>query len=485
MKHLSLLCALAASALMAMMAFGQNQTTREKGEERGKGKGAGPGGQVEPAVVPPYLFNVWLCRPGADSVTLSVLAWEGMEAFVSYGARADVLTQRTEVIKLRAGEPHTVVLTQLKPDTGYLYQLTYRSAGGEAVRDDIRSFHTQRAPASGFAFTLQADSHLDVSTDVRVYQQTLANMLADKPDFMIDLGDTTMVDKFGSFYMRAESQYKAQRFYMGRLAHSVPILLALGNHDGEQGSRLTGQPNSMPLWSLGMRKKYFPNPEPGGIYSGNTTPEEGAGPLQDYYAFEWGSALFVVLDPFWFTRECRGADNWSMTLGEAQYRWLAKTLETSRAPFKFVFLHHLVGGLGKDVRGGVKPAPFMEWGGKNADGSEGFKQHRPGWGLPIHQLFVKRGVSIVFHGHDHLFAKEELDGIIYQEVPQPGHPSGGTRSAEEYGYTGTILGSSGHVRVTVGPEEARVDYVRSMVPGVTRDDLANGSVEHSYTLRRR
>ena len=484
MKHLSILCVLAMFAVMAMMAFGQNETKPAK-EDRGKGKGAGPGGQVEPAVVPPYLFNVWLCRPGADSVTLSVLAWQDMDAFVSYGVSPTSLTQRSVVVKLSAGEPQTMLLGQLRPDTRYEYQLTYRIAGGEAVRDEVRSFHTQRAPASSFTFTTQADSHLDVSTDVRVYQQTLANMLADKPDFMIDLGDTTMVDKFGSFYTRAESQYKAQRFYMGRIAHSVPILLALGNHDGEQGSRLTGQPNSMTLWSIGMRKKYFPNPEPGGIYTGNAKPEDGAGMLEDFYAFEWGSALFVVLDPFWFTRERKGEDNWSMTLGEAQYRWLTKTLETSKAPFKFVFLHHLVGGLGKDVRGGVKPAPFMEWGGKNADGSDGFKQHRPGWELPLHQLFVKNGVSIVFHGHDHLFAMEELDGIIYQEVPQPGHSSGGTRSAEEYGYTGTILGSSGHVRVTVGPNEAKVDYVRTIVPGVTRGDMANASVEHSYTLRRK
>ena len=40
-----------------------------------------------------------------------------------------------------------------------------------------------------------------------MYQQTLANMLADKPDFMIDLGDTTMVDKFGKFFT-LRSQYK-------------------------------------------------------------------------------------------------------------------------------------------------------------------------------------------------------------------------------------------------------------------------------------
>jgi len=91
-------------------------------------------------------------------------------------------------------------------------------------------------------------------------------------------------------------------------------------------------------------------------------------------------------------------------------------------------------------------------------------------------------VNIVFHGHDHLFVKEELDGIIYQEVPQPGHPSGGTRSAEEYGYTGVILGSSGHLRVSVDPKQAVVEYVRATVPGVTKDEVANGTVDHRYVV---
>ncbi|HMV46563.1 MAG TPA: hypothetical protein PLD20_05060 [Blastocatellia bacterium] len=57
-----------------------------------------------------------------------------------------------------------------------------------------------------------------------------------------------------------------------------------------------------------------------------------------------------------------------------------------------------------------------------SNGKDGLKGHRPGWELPIHQLLVKHKVSAVFHGHDHLFAKEELDGIVYQEVSQPGHP---------------------------------------------------------------
>jgi len=475
MKNLHLLI-LAATAMLALIAAGPND------DRRGKGGG---GATVEPAVVPPYRVNVWLCRPGAESVTASVLAWENMEASIAFGESPDKLTHHTESLQLTAGEPKNYVIEGLKPDSAYFYQLVYRVAPEKPVRDEIRSLHTRRAVTSGFTFDIQADSHLDVSSNTQVYQKTLSNILADKPDFMVDLGDTTMVDKFGSFYTRSESQYRAQRYYLGGIAHSVPILLTLGNHDGEQGSRLNGQPDSMPLWSVGMRKMYFPNPEPGGIYTGNTKPEQGAGLLQDYCAWEWGSALFIVLDPFWPTRERKGDDNWSMTLGEAQYRWLSKTLEDSKSPFKFVFIHHLVGGLGRDARGGVKTAPYMEWGGKNADGTDGFAQHRPGWEMPIHQLLVKNHVSAVFHGHDHLYAKEELDGIIYQEVPQPSHPDGGTRSAEEYGYTGVILGSSGHLRVTVDPMKSLVEYVRASVPGVTKDDVKNGTVAHSYTINSR
>ncbi len=384
-----------------------------------------------------------------------------MDAFITYGNGL-----KTDAAKLGPGMPQSLVMGGLKSDTTYSYQLTYRRSGTEAMQDVVRSFHTQRAASSSFSFVMQADSHLDNNTDVRVYQQTLSNMLADKPDFMIDLGDTTMVDKFGRFYTRSESQYKAQRYYMGRIAHSVPIFMVLGNHDGERGSD-----PEMSDWSLKQRHTYFPNPT-------------DRNDKHSYFAFEWGNALFIGLDPFWSTSK-RGASGWDMTLGETQYRWLTKTLTSSKAPMRFVFIHHLVGGLGRDVRGGAKPAAYMEWGGQNADGSEGFRQNRPGWEMPIHELFVKNRVNIVFHGHDHLFVKEELDGIIYQEVPQPGHSSGGTRSAEEYGYTGVILGSSGHVRVTVNEKEAKVDYVRSIVPGVTRADLENASVEHSYKIKPR
>ncbi|MBK7877707.1 MAG: hypothetical protein IPJ77_18640 [Planctomycetes bacterium] len=69
-------------------------------------------------------------------------------------------------------------------------------------------------------------------------------------------------------------------------------------------------------------------------------------------------------------------------------------------------------------------------------------------------------------------------------MPQPGNPLGGTRSAEEYGYaSGTILGSPGHLRVRVTPNDATIELVRSALDGGGRREReANGAIVHAYTV---
>jgi hypothetical protein len=114
-----------------------------------------------------------------------------------------------------------------------------------------------------------------------------------------------------------------------------------------------------------------------------------------------GTGCDLVLDPAWFTlRARRASDNWVWTLGPAQYDGFKRALETSHARFKFVFIHHLVGRADRLGRGGVELAPFYGCGGKNADDSDGFASHRPGWALPIHQLLLSNHVAAVRHGHD-------------------------------------------------------------------------------------
>ena len=476
---------------------------------RGKGNKEQPTQNSECNNVPAHPFDVVLGRPTRDSVTVGVLAYQDAEGCIAYGTQKGGYLQQTPTRQFVKGEPAEIVIASLRPDTQYFYQL--RSRGTNSVEG---AFHTQRPAGSPFTFTVQADSHLDDRVSAGVYQRTLANALADAPDFHVDLGDTFMTEKHDN-RENAARQYLAQRFYFGQLCRSAPLFLVLGNHDGESPRGHGSEADSLAVWSNQMRKRYFPNPIPDGLglagrdsvepalvlrpsaaearrslappfYTGNATKHPEAGLLQDYYAWEWGDALFVALDPFWFTQKQRGRnDNWKHTLGTEQYQWLKRTLETSKARFKFVFIHHLVGGADAQCRGGSEAAPFYEWGGRNADKSDGFKQNRPGWPEPIHQLLARNRVSIVFHGHDHLYAKQDLDGIVYQEVPQPGNPDNGKppRNAAEYGYrNGVILGGSGHMRIAVSATRVTADYITCLLPVGETTDRKNRKVSHSYIL---
>ncbi len=426
--------------------------------------------------VPAHPFDLILNRPTPISVTVSVLCYEDAEGFIAYGTQSGKLEFRTPAQLFRKGEPAEIVLTALQPDTRYFYRLNLTTMNSGEF-----TFHTVRPPNSHFTFTVTADSHLDERTNAALYQRTLARAQTDSPDFHIDLGDTFMTGKHEN-RAAAAKQYLAQRYYFSQLCQSAPLFLALGNHDGESPRGRGGEEDSLAVWSNAMRKLYFPNPVPDSFYTGNMTKHPEAGLLQDYYAWEWGDALFVVLDPFWFMQKRRGrGDNWKRTLGEEQYQWLRRTLETSKSKFKFVFIHHLTGGADDQGRGGAEAAPFFEWGGRNADGSDGFTANRSGWTAPVHQLLVQNHVSIVFHGHDHLYAKQDLDGIVYQEVTQPGTPNNGRdhRSAAEYGYrNGVILEGSGYMRVKVSSDKIIAEYIHIN----DRKDENDSQISHSYTI---
>jgi hypothetical protein len=130
------------------------------------------------------------------------------------------------------------------------------------------------------------------------------------------------------------------------------------------------------------------------------------------------------------------------------------------ARYKFVFAHHVLG----TGRGAVEMADLYEWGGKDRNGESLFAKYRPGWVLPIHQLMVKTGVTIFFQGHDHLFARQEKDGLIYQEVPNPADNTYTAFNADAYDPAtislpgasydptyGVTMPNAGYLDVTVSP----------------------------------
>ena len=431
--------------------------------------------------IPEHDLDIVFGRPTSDSITMSLMASSYSSGLIKYGALSKSLNEQIS-IDLRANEPKEIELTGLLPDTTYYYQLKVENKNNESTFR-TGTFSTQRAINSSFRFAVQADSHLDHNTDTQLYTHTLENIKAARPDFLIDLGDTFMTDKYRKDFKEAGDQYIAQRYYFGLVGDSVPVFLVLGNHDGETGYRLNqGSGESMTLWSNAQRKQYFPNPYPNHFYTGNITEHDQAGPIEDYYAWEWGNALFIVLDPYWYTtRKSRTIEtNWNKTLGDNQYKWLTDTLESSSAKFKFVFVHQLIGGSDRNGRGGIEAANLFEWGGFNANGNYEFDEKRPGWELPIHDLFVKHQVSVVFHGHDHFFAKQDLDGIVYQLVPQPGHKGDRfPRQAEEYGYhQGEIIGGSGYILVDVSHDEATVSFMKTVT-----DKNRNYNSNNSYSYK--
>jgi hypothetical protein len=94
---------------------------------------------------------------------------------------------------------------------------------------------------------------------------------------------------------------------------------------------------------------------------------------------------------------------------------------------------------------------------------------------------AKNGVSIFFQGHDHVFAQQQLDGVVYQSLPQPADPSH-TLYNKEFYRSGDVLPNSGRVRVTVSSEKVRVEYVRSYLLHDQTEERHDGDVAFSYEI---
>lgn len=415
---------------------------------------------------------------------------DSAEVRAVWGTSSGNFTQQSNWILFQPKTPNLIIIKSLTPNTHYFYRIEYRKPNSTATTNRPEfQFQTARPAGSEFTFVVQADPHMDEQSDSSVYLRCLKNQLEDSPDFMIDLGDILMSDKLRNASKQIPRDTVTYRSHMMRnyyesMGHSVPIYIAIGNHEGESGWYLTPNGNNVAVWGTLDRKKYFLNPSPNHFFSGDTTHYPFVGTRESYFSWTWGDALFVVLDPYWNTKTKPDSLNgWRWTLGKTQYDWLKSTLEGSSAKFKFIFCHHLIGG-DKDGRGGVEIADKYEWGGYNLNGSYGFDVQRPGWPKPIKELLKDNRATIFFHGHDHFFGKQDRECMVYQEVPQPSHPNfTGVNYAENYGYfQGQILPNSGHMRVHVSPSGVKVEYVRVYLPKNETSTRKNKDVSATYFI---
>ena len=454
----------------------------------------------------PGLSNVILGRPTDSSIAISVLGTEAQSVYVEYGTSKTALVKKTAPVALTVGIPLVIEISGLKANTKNYYRLRYKKSGESSfTTGKTNSFSTAKTSGKSFSFSVQGDTHPERAGkmfNADLYTVTMANIASQQPDFHILLGDDfsidPLIDKGQANQDGVENIYRTHRNWLAIAGASVPIFLVNGNHEQAAAYLLDGTASNPAVLAGNARLKYYPLPAPNRFYTGDSYEIPNVGLPRDYYSWTWGDALFISIDPYWHSNQAvdnvagvsadtndkaggksgsgKTTNLWNVGIGDEQYAWLKKTLETSKAKYKFVFAHHVLG----TGRGAVEVSTNYEWGGKDPKGTSTFAKERPNWELPIHDLMVKNGVSIFFQGHDHIFVTQERDGLIYQSMPNPADDTFSMFNDGAY-LTGTKAPNSGHVRVTVSPAEAKVEYfLAARAQDSSRTNLATA---HSYTVK--
>jgi hypothetical protein len=297
-----------------------------------------------------------------------------------------------------------IKLNDLAPSTKYYYRALLRFEGESySSLRDAHSFQTKRSPGEFFSFAISADPHRTIENSNKrhwpewdVLIQSLNN---EQVDFLIDVGDTwALCDGSGkpktnsliglySIVMRpTRNGYSGYRGISDTCADHA-YYLARGNHEGlsNYDKAQTGK-TLKTLLNL-----FVPNPD------GTTYPQGGSMDSdydQGYFAFEWGDALFVVMDVIKYKNKRKIEPSPSrFHIGEAQLMWLTSVLQNSTQRWKFIFTHHLFGGGTEYGRGGVAFAFDYEQ-------------------SQIQALAEQYGAHI-FYGHDHVFAKGWANSVLY------------------------------------------------------------------------
>lgn len=407
-------------------------------------------------VGPPYLF-----APTSSGFGINVVAADGDAAPFRLRVReAGNTTFETPLLPEHpAADVAQWMIAEREPATEYEYEI-FTESEGEVMASG--SVVTQRPPGESFTFTLVTDSHieprrdpvafdqpwvpLDLSTYSDFAETTLLQVGRDMQvadaDFMVNLGDILDFHLFGfnlpppsGAWTRAG--YLNYRRLLDASLTNTPHFNVVGNWDGENGNFTPEQI----AYSRAARMTYAPGPRP------DTYPE-GGNDAEDYYAFTWGDALFVALNVMTYTPtehllHDTGAkiDDW--TLGEQQLAWLQTTLANATSTWKFLLIHHTVGG----AAGTEYDSVYGRGGGQAA---------RVGEQAIVHDLMLQHGVQVFFYGHDHVFTDMVVDGIHYTLPGSAGAPW--KFESAETGYE-TYWTDSGHGRVAVSPERLTVEFI--------------------------
>jgi len=180
------------------------------------------------------------------------------------------------------------------------------------------------------------------------YSKLVKRAMEYKPNFMVNTGDMISLP----------DQNLWVDFWQRSKPVTVPYFLTVGNHDVDafMGEDLYKEEVDLP---------------------GNKL----------YYSFAVGNSLFVCLDS--------NIPGQERKITDGQYKWLERMISNSGYEHKFVFVHH----------------PLYPENGKGRHYEKCLDKY-PAERDRLEGLFAKYKVNIVFVGHEHLYLRKVVDGIV-------------------------------------------------------------------------
>ncbi|MBP5311819.1 MAG: metallophosphoesterase family protein [Clostridia bacterium] len=189
------------------------------------------------------------------------------------------------------GQVHRVYLTDLKPDTEYVYTVGYE--GGPACAE--RSFRTA-SESTEFSFILVADTQGFTKRNFDVWEN-LAGLAAEQCpdfDFVIHMGDAVEEGK---------NHYQWQLYFNAaeKLTAGKQVVDVAGNRDKRH-----------------TLLRYT-----------NGAADNRAALVSGYYSFDWGNVHFAVLN----------TNDGDKDLPKSQLKWLSNDLSAAEGKTKIILMH--------------------------------------------------------------------------------------------------------------------------------------------------
>lgn len=293
----------------------------------------------------------------------SMLLWETCcltNATVQYGLN---MSLSEKVSNSTPDFTHRITLTGLEEGATYYYKVI-----SSDVSSDVYNFKTAPADGEPFKMVVFGDNRPDNDTSAQPpqFSQIIDMVIAEAPHIVVMTGD--YVYSITSDLASNEAKWSSFLDVIERLAHYVPVYAAVGNHD-------TGLAIGSPMIS------YF------------LDAFEQFGEPSTYFSFDYAGVHLVMLDS-----EVSGPQG---RITGSQFSWLTSDLLSSESPMKFVFAH--------------RPLYPLSHIGSSLDTN---KTERDG----LQQLFESANVTLFVAGHDHLYNRMTVNGVVHLITGGAGAP---------------------------------------------------------------